>query len=312
MTDIVKMYFGSTLYGTETPASDKDFKGVFCPSKEQVFLGRVPKSIPSNTKKDNGAKNTADDVDTEMYSLHYFLKLACEGETVALDMLHAPQSMLICDSPTWQRIVSERQRFYTRNLKAFVGYARRQAAKYGVKGSRLNAAKQVWEYLMRYAPDQRMEEIWLDLPIGEYLHKLPNGVTGEEEYEVCGRRIQRTTHIKHALPIVENFWKNYGARAEQAARNEGIDFKACSHALRAAYQVKSILTLGTIVFPLPEADYLRTVKQGKLHYQREVAPELERVMDEVEALSAASTLPESVDRAYWDRFIVEELERRFT
>jgi len=38
---IVKMAFGSHLYGTSTPESVLDYKGVFLPSKEQVLLGQI-------------------------------------------------------------------------------------------------------------------------------------------------------------------------------------------------------------------------------------------------------------------------------
>ena len=31
----------------------------------------------------------------KIYSLHYFLKLACDGQTVAMDMLHAPDKLLV-------------------------------------------------------------------------------------------------------------------------------------------------------------------------------------------------------------------------
>ena len=86
---IVKMKFGSHLYGTATPDSDLDYKGVFLPTKEQIYLGNIPKSNSHSTKQTSieGVKNSNDDVDTEIYSLHYFIKLACEGQTVALDML---------------------------------------------------------------------------------------------------------------------------------------------------------------------------------------------------------------------------------
>lgn len=82
-----------------------------------------------------------DDVDVEIYSLHYFIHLACQGETVALDMLHAPDEMIEVSSPLWEEIVKLRDRFYTKNLRAFIGYARRQAAKYGINGTR---RKNVW------------------------------------------------------------------------------------------------------------------------------------------------------------------------
>lgn len=309
--NVVKMVFGSHLYGTASDTSDQDFKGVFLPSKEQVYLGKIPKNMTTNTKKNNGVKNSAEDIDTEMYSLHYFLHLACEGETAALDMLHAPDSMLLETSNTWRDIVAERSRFYTKNLKAFIGYARRQAAKYGVKGSRLNAAKLVCDFLKSIDENKRMFEVWDALPLPEHCHKLPNRVTGEEEYEVCGKRIQKMAHIKHVLLIIETFWKNYGARAESAALNKGIDWKAVSHALRAAFQVKQILTQKMITFPLEDAPYLIAVKQGRLDYQLEVVPRLESIMDEVEKLSELSDLPISVDRIYWDNFLIRVIEDQF-
>ena len=124
MNLIVKMVFGSHLYGTNTPDSDKDYKGVFMPTKEQIYLGKIPKSYHESSGNDH-SKNTKEDTDTEIYSLHYFIKLACEGQTVALDMLHAWGDKVIQFTPLWAEIVGNRQKFYTKNMSAFVGYARR-------------------------------------------------------------------------------------------------------------------------------------------------------------------------------------------
>ena len=40
---VVKMKFGSHLYGTATPKSDIDYKGVYLPSREEILLGKIPK-----------------------------------------------------------------------------------------------------------------------------------------------------------------------------------------------------------------------------------------------------------------------------
>ena len=144
---IVKMIFGSHLYGTATEDSDQDFKGVFLPTREQILLGRIPKSYNETTKKGSTTKNRPDDVDTEIYSLHYFIELACQGQTVALDMLHAPDKTLLECSPVWAAITRNKEMFYTRNLKAFISYARRQSAKYGIKGSRLDTVEKILNIL---------------------------------------------------------------------------------------------------------------------------------------------------------------------
>lgn len=143
MNIIVKTIFGSRLYGTYGYDSDEDYKGVYMPSKESIYLNKIPKSLRYNTKQDETRRNDGNDVELEFYSLHYFLKLAGKGETAALDVLHAPEDMVLISSDLWKRIVAERHRFYTKNLAALVGFARTQANKYSTKSERLNDLQQV-------------------------------------------------------------------------------------------------------------------------------------------------------------------------
>ena len=309
MNLIVKMVFGSHLYGTNTPESDKDFKGVFMPTKEQIYLGKIPKCYSEQTGDDK-SKNTKEDTDTEIYSLHYFIKLACEGQTVALDMLHAPWDKLIYSTPLWYEIVGNREKFYTKSMSAFVGYARRQAAKYGIKGSRLNAANKVTDFV-HYSLDDvktKLSQVWDILPEGEHIHKDKLDPNGLKIYEVCGKKVQETVTLEYLYDIMVKFYNAYGERARQAERNEGIDWKAVSHAIRAAMQCKQIFINGTIEYPLPGAKLLKKIKAGELDYTTKVAPLLERLMTEVENLSKNSNLPEKVDRKFWDDFIIEEVE----
>lgn len=299
---IVRMKFGSHLYGTATEASDTDYKGIYMPSGREVLLGRVKKSISTMSKDGTASKNTAADVDEEIYSLHYFIELACQGQTVALDMLHAPDAMLTHTSQLWSELRGHRAGFYTKNLDALVGYARKQAAKYGVKGSRLAEAKMVAEALRKVPPDTRLKDIWNDLPSGEHIRKEPPGERPEHAYVVCGKMMIDTAKVGHYLPMLDQFIEEYGMRARQAEANVGVDWKAISHAFRAAYQVKAILVDGGFEYPLREATFLRQVKSGEIQY-KDASPLLESLIDEVETLSAASTLPEKVDRERWDTWL---------
>lgn len=305
---IVKMIFGSHLYGTETEKSDKDFKGIYFPSKEEIFLGKIQKSRLLNTKSDSTIKNSASDMDYEIYSLHYFIKMACDGETATIDMLHAPSSMLIETSDIWSTIVSYREKFYTKNLNSLFGYARKQAAKYGIKGSRLNTAKLILNCLDNYPPTLKLKEIWDDLPEGEHIIKntSPNEF-GIMFYEFCGKKIGHTCSVDQLYSVVHKFYKEYGARAQQAALDNGIDWKAISHALRAGYQIREILQTKNLVFPLKEAEYLKEVKQGK-HSFKVVEPILENLLDEVETLSEKSDLPDEVDKVWWENFLIKTIE----
>lgn len=317
--------FGSHLYGLNTPTSDKDFKGIFLPHPRDLLLGKAPKTIDTSTG-DKSSKNTADDVDRQMYSLTKFISLACEGDTVALDMLHASDDKLIADSPVWQYIRANRERFYTTELTGLFGYVRKQAAKYGVKGSRLAALREVYDVLQGLNDTKivvlpaRMGEATAKVRVGEVKDKFPTNefcrfVTDttqkagcQDFYEVLGRKFQYTISVEEMKKSVYKLWEEYGERARQAEANNGIDWKALSHALRGGLQLIEIYKNGDIVYPLPASDFLKRVKAGEVSFTI-VQNMLEDVMGEVERLAASSKYPKEVDREFWDNFI-ESVYRR--
>ena len=148
MRKIVDIKFGSHLYGTSTPESDVDFKSVYIPARNDILLQRVKGSITNQRPKNQGEKNYAGEVDQESYSLQRFLHLAAEGQTVALDILFAPEwAMVQPPSLEWVEITANRQKLLTRKSAAFVGYCRTQANKYGIKGSRVAAARRALEFI---------------------------------------------------------------------------------------------------------------------------------------------------------------------
>lgn len=311
---IVLMKYGSHLYGTNTPESDTDYKGVYMPSKEDMFLGKIKKVLPpKEKKKEEGEKNTKEDVDIQLYSLQYFIKLACEGQTVALDMLHAPNNMLLTTSSIWGNITGLKHLFYTKNLNAFIGYAQGQAAKYGIKGSRLNVALKVMNIITEKMHksihiDQpiTLSHIWEKLPITEHSYFVENTKDPNiKQYQINGKILQHTMKLQYAYDILLNYYEQYGERARLASENKNIDWKAVSHALRAAYQVEEILTEKTITFPLKQADWLKKVKSGKLDYKTVVSIELEKMIEKCKKLSEESDLPEVVDVEFWDKFIIK-------
>ena len=55
--------FGSHMYGTDTPDSDTDYKGVYIPHIKDVILGDAPKSSINISTGDTDGKNTSDDID---------------------------------------------------------------------------------------------------------------------------------------------------------------------------------------------------------------------------------------------------------
>src|SRR5438552_7581325 len=139
---VVEMRFGSHLYGTDTPESDVDLKGVYLPEPRDILLQRVASSVMVGRTKGAGERNRAGDVDREYYSLQRYLDLLAAGQTVAIDMLFVPDTAMTAPpSPVWREVQANAGRFVSRRASAFVRYCRQQANRYGIKRSRVAAAR---------------------------------------------------------------------------------------------------------------------------------------------------------------------------
>jgi len=153
---------------------------------------------------------------------------------------------------------------------------------------------------------KKLKDIWDELPNIEHTKKYKDEKTGLMVYEVCGKKFQDTTPIKIVLDCLENFYKQYGKRAEDAKNNKNIDFKSLSHAFRAGYQLKEIYETGDLKYPLKEAEFIKNIKQGKYHYQDDnIASKLENLVDEVEVLAKNSSYPEKADRYFFEDWLCD-------
>jgi hypothetical protein len=311
---IVEMRFGSHLYGTDTPRSDIDLKSVYLPEAEDIILQRVRASVTSSRPKAPGEKNLPGDVDRESYSLHRYLNLLGEGQTVALDMLFAPDTaMTIRPSPLWREIQDNAHRLVSRRASVFVRYCRQQANKYGIKGSRVATARKTLAMLMaaeeRLGTTAKLEQIAADLADfsgTEHVELVDLPTPGGRlirHLEVCGRKMSFTASIKTAREIAQRLVDEYGQRALQAERNEGVDWKALSHAVRVGREAIELFETGRITFPLPYADHIRRIKRGELPYET-VATEIERLLEDVEMAAAASSLPEFPDQTVIESLVL--------
>lgn len=311
MKTIVKMQFGSHLYGTDTPASDMDFKGVFQAPYEDIILGKAKETVLSCTKADkgHGVRNTAEDTDLEMKELRRFLYDCRKGQTYALDMLFAPRAMILENSPEWSFINRHRERLLSKNIEPYIGYCRQQAGKYGLKGSRLGELKNVISFLEKNSEKTIIAEAVLNYPWSEfvYVEMLSDRKGGEATapfLNVLGKKFQFSVHTHHALSSLKKMENEYGKRAEMAMNNEGVDWKAISHAYRCCYQLIELAKTGQIIFPLQKADYLVQIKTGQFNYV-DLQDELYALMEEAIEAVSGSSLPEKPDEKFWEEFILQ-------
>jgi predicted nucleotidyltransferase len=311
---IVKILFGSHLYGTTTPASDLDYKAVHIPSAPDILLRHSQDSVPIGKRaKGENEKNNPEDVDYESYSLQRYLQLLADGQTVAIDMLFAPDANVLETSRLWEHIRHNKEQFLSKRSTAFVGYCRTQANKYGIKGSRVAAARKAADFFAKM-----LEQLGTTAKISEVAWRLAElkddhtdcvqlPMSSNKEvlgwyFECCNRKVCFTNTIKQAAEVYGKVFANYGSRAQLAEANEGVDWKALSHAVRVGEEALELLQTGKITLPLPNAPHILDIKLGYLPYNL-VAKEIEELLERVEQAALVSSLPESPNLEFIDKLV---------
>ncbi|MGZ3306580.1 MAG: DNA polymerase beta superfamily protein, partial [Asticcacaulis sp.] len=89
-----------------------------------------------------------------------------------------------------------------------------------------------------------------------------------------------------------------------AETNQGVDWKAMSHAVRIAGEAVEFLRTRSITFPRPEASHLVAIKLGQISGQA-VAQEIEDLLEAVEQGAASCDLPDVPADSLVDAFIAD-------
>lgn len=285
---LFKCYSGSKLYGTDDENSDTDIKGVFVPDIKDLILGKAPKHYQFTTSNSN-TRNTKEDIDETYYSIQYFLEMLSKGDTNALDLYFAYTNYekVIVDTPEWSELIDNKDKLLTKNIKAYLGYCKSQSVKYSVKGSKLNNFNKFRDFCLRhvfdtekdgnkltvkqvlinllgdfekYIPEPNKERIKFDrIDFGEHCYIMTSW-NGESYISVSDIKINLNDDISDAKRKIEEVIKSYGKRSENAAKDNGADYKAISHAIRVSLQTEEILYYNKIRFPLKDANFIKSVK----------------------------------------------------
>lgn len=318
MKILIKAVAGSHLFGTDTPSSDTDYKGVYLPSADEILLGSYKESV-SYTTGDDSSKNSKEDIDVELYSLKKFLKMVSRGDTAALELLFTPEDKIVEKDPMWDEIVARRDELLSSKVSAMIGYARQQANKYGIKGSRMGELNNVIEILkkhekrldfagakLKHAWDELLEEV---KPF-EHVHFIMLNAKSEGGPEVpaldiLGKKFDHHCKFSYVLEILKRIYKNFGQRAREAKKNNGIDWKALSHATRVSLQGLELLENGKITLPLKgnSAMLVKKIKAGEMSYS-DVQVILESLLTQLEEARENSELQESVPQEVLDQILI--------
>jgi len=127
---IFKAIVGSQSYGTVTPQSDIDYKGVYMQPIDDLISFNYKEQI--NTSKDE-----------TYYEVRRFLELLQTANPTMLELLYSSKDCIIKTSPQFELIAASREKFLTQKcLMSFGGYAIAQIKKAKGLDKKMNWEKQ--------------------------------------------------------------------------------------------------------------------------------------------------------------------------
>jgi hypothetical protein len=299
--------FGSKLYGTSTPTSDRDIKHVTLLDLDELLLGKQVKNTFKKTNNATNVRNSADDVDEEFIPLQVFARDFMRGQTYALELAfavsgnHAEQEVF--DDRFIDFCATLRERFLTSDIKAMMGYVVNQASLYSFKGERLNATRAVSELLNAFTDTDQIidfeneftvEALKLQAQFPKYI-KVDEYDIGAGVFKPCLKLLEKTipytNTVSHSKVVVNALLKKYGSRAD-AASESNVDWKATMHALRIVDEGLMLLEQHKLSFPFEQSyvDRLLSIKRGEVDLN-EVTGELSAKLDRLKELEKTTSLP---------------------
>lgn len=297
--------FGSHLYGTNIETSDRDYKWVYVPTKEQIILNKGT-LIVNHHKTDSGDDN-------EYIDLLAFLRMLYRGDTVAIEMLHIPKDKILLNSPEFQHLIDNRKDFYTKNMNGIIGYIRKQAGRFSVKSDRLQSLFELIDKIksqgmsiseMKATKLSHLKDVLPDSELVGWWTKVNNGQQ-ELFYQILGRSYVPNTSLHDLYDVARKIRDEYGSRTTAAANMRGSDYKAISHAFRAALQLLSIYETNDLTFPSKDAEWLRYVRLGKFDFSTDLQDKLEQLMNRLDELKSSVHLPEHAPTHAYNDWLVD-------
>lgn len=274
---------GSRLYGTNTPESDYDYRGVCLPPIEILI-----DPFMNFDQKDSGFKEE----DRAIYALGKFLKLCADANPNIVELLFIPDKFIIFKSNLWDRVVENKCLFLSKKVKfTFTGYA----------FSQLNAIKNHRQWFVNPPKEKPTRKLFglTDSPLvtGDNLQNalcIPHEMFKPEYHD----ELVRERNYREAKRKWDNYvaWRdNRNPKRRELEDKYGYDCKYASHLVRLMTEGKELLLTGNITFPLENAEEILAIKNGKYTYE-EIIEYAETMEREFEIWYEQSPLPKSPNK----------------
>jgi len=293
---------GSYAYGLNIPSSAEDFKGI-CIKPKAAYFG-----FTQNFEQHEHMGSKSDGVDSVVYSLEKFAKLAADCNPSIIEVLHvADEDVIRCDE-YGEMLRAHKDDFISKKAKhTFNGYAHAQL-------HRIKTHKQ-WLMNPPKAPPQRKDFGLSETckvsksELGAYDAVVAQGI----EIDVPKDLLTLFTREKAYMAAMVHYEQYLDwVKSRNAARallevQFGYDTKHGMHLLRLMRMCREILLTGKVLVKRPDRDDLLDVRFGRRGYDS-LVDEAERIEAECNVLYETSTLPYKPNFNKLDELIISMTE----
>lgn len=306
---ILLVRHGSQAYGTSTPESDLDVKGVAIPPS-RYFTGFLHRFEQAEQKEKEG-----DGVDLTIYDVRKFFLLAADCNPNIIEVLWVDPTDILHINAWGRLLIQHRDKFLSQKAKhTFSGYAVAQ----------LKRIKTHREWLLN-PPKAKPDRVEFGLPETTLVGRDQMGVIEKFASKgTCDLEAQFGSTVMDAYRRERSYhnalsrWNQYQTwkktrNPERAALEEkfGYDCKHGMHLVRLMRMCAEVLTVGQVRVRRPDAEELLAIRNGAWSYDRlvEWAEQQDASMDE---LVKTSPLPYSPDRNALDKLCRDIVESHFS
>lgn len=336
---------GSHAYGTATPTSDLDIRGLCCPPPRYMH-GWLMQFEQYEQKGDP---------DIVIFDIRKFFRLAADCNPNIIEMLFVDRADVMTTSPEAELLLERRSLFLSRK-------ARMTFAKYAIGQLKRIETHRQWLLNPPAAPPKRDDynlpsydevpkaqldaidsmiarevagwEVDLDgidpasrIAVAQRIERSLSSInvaTYEQRYRLAAQHIGvhdslvRIAEQERSYRAAQRRWDQYNvwlaSRNEARAaleRRVGYDAKNAMHLVRLLRMCREILQAGEVIVKRPDAAELLEIRNGAWSYER-LAAWASQQDAELDAICDASPLPRSPDRELLDALCVDVVERAAT
>lgn len=330
---------GSQAYGTSTPESDLDLRGVAIMRDKKYYLG-------FNSHFEQYSTN---EPDLTIYNLQKAFHLMANCNPNMIELLFVDDKSIQKITKYWERILEHKEKFLSKKARfSYTGYAFAQMKRiktgrnwllspptkkpersdYGLpeekllKKEDLGAFNWVLVHLLKDSidylnfSDETKEELQESNFIGRIQQKGVPESAFDQVQKITGASDEWMTTMQkeQAYMNAKRQWSAYMSWKESRNKKRavleekfGYDTKHALHLVRLARTGYEVLTTRKLIVRRPDAEELLAIRNGAWTYEQ-LEEYLENMQEKINAAYDDSALPHSPDRPFLDNLCSEIIE----